>query len=143
MTLSGGRKSKKTSWIDFVKKVQNDEGISFKEAMSKASQLKKQGKMKGGDLDSDGAMDVVVDEDEVMETSPTSPPMDDVNMIMDVEEDSDSSSPTSPPMVQEGGKKKSKKRTGKRSKRKGKGKSNKKSKKRTKRSKSRRRKQKK
>lgn len=137
MTLSGGGKSKKTSWIDFVKKVQNDEGISFKEAMSKASQLKKQGKMKGGD--SDGAMDVVVDEDEVMETSPTSAPMDDVNMMMDVEEDSDSSSP----MAQEGGKRKSKRRTAKRSKRKGKGKSNKKSKKRTKRSKSRRRKQKK
>ena len=63
MTLVGGRKKGKVSaWITFVKKVQHDEGISFKEAMTRAAALKKQGKMKGsstkgGDGDGDGDMD--------------------------------------------------------------------------------------
>jgi len=47
MTLTGGKR-KESSWIKFVKKIQNEQGISFKEAMTKASELKKKGKMNGG-----------------------------------------------------------------------------------------------
>ncbi len=33
------------SWIEFVKKVQNEYNITFREALKKASELKKKGKM--------------------------------------------------------------------------------------------------
>ena len=58
MTLTGGKRGE-SDWIKFVKKVQNDEGISFREAMSKASILRKKeknGKMKGGDYTDDDSM---------------------------------------------------------------------------------------
>jgi hypothetical protein len=55
MTAGKKRRGNKTlkSWVDFVKRVQHEESISYKEAMSRAKARKSEWKHGGGDTSPD------------------------------------------------------------------------------------------
>lgn len=73
--MIGGRKTNKTlkSWVAFVKKVQKEENISYKEAMSRAKARKKEwqhggeGEMVDETVEMTPSGDTVMEEETVME----------------------------------------------------------------------------
>jgi hypothetical protein len=72
MTLSGGKRKINKSlkaWVTFVKRVQKEEKLSYKDAIHRAKQRKDKGEkwMKGGD---GTPMDVETEEEEKMDVQP-------------------------------------------------------------------------